>query len=82
VLSHYELSRGWQEMEKEIDEADPMRIAKDAIVAIQRKSIQREREENLQLLEKAKMQGLEVKSYQQRAIELNELLNQLTVHRT
>jgi len=82
VLSHYELSRGWQEMEKEIDEAEPMRIAKDAVVTIHRKSIQREREENLQLLEKAKMQGLEVKSYQQRAIELNELLKQLTVHRT
>jgi hypothetical protein len=82
VLSHYELSPGWQEMEKEIDEADPMRIAKDAVVTIHRKNIQREREENLQLLEKAKMQGLEVKSYQQRAIELNELLNQLTAHRT
>jgi DNA primase len=82
VLSHYELSRGWQEMEKEIDEAEPMRIAKDAVVTIRRKNIQREREENLQLLEKAKMQGLEVKSYQQRAIELNELLKQLTAHRT
>jgi DNA primase len=82
VLSHYELSRGWQEMEKEIDEAEPMRIAKDAVVTIHRKNIQREREENLQLLEKAKMQGLEVKSYQQRAIELNELLKQLTAHRT
>jgi DNA primase len=82
VLSHYELSHGWQEMEKEIDEAEPMRIAKDAIVAIQRKNIQREREENLQLLEKAKMQGLEVKPYQQRAIELNELLRQLTTNRT
>jgi DNA primase len=82
VLSHYELSRGWQEMEKEIDEAEPMKIAKDAVVTIHRKSIQKEREENLQLLEKAKMQGLEVKSYQQRAIELNELLKQLTAHRT
>lgn len=82
MLSHYELSRGWQEMEKEIDEAEPMRIAKDAVVTIHRKNIQREREENLQLLEKAKMQGLEVKSYQQRAIELNELLKQLTAHRT
>jgi DNA primase len=82
VLSHYELSRGWQAMEKEIDEAEPMRIAKDAVVTIQRKSIQKEREENLQLLEKAKMQGLEVKSFQQRAIELNELLNQLTAHRS
>jgi hypothetical protein len=59
-----------------------MRIAKDAVVTIHRKSIQREREENLKLLENAKMQGLEVKSYQKRAIELNELLNQLTAHRT
>ncbi len=82
VLSHYELSHGWQEMEKEIDEAEPMRIAKDAVVAIHRKNIQREREENLQLLEKAKMQGLEVRPFQQRAIELNELLKQLTTHRT
>jgi DNA primase len=82
VLSHYELSRGWQEMEKEIDEAEPMRIAKDAVVTIHCKNIQKEREENLQLLEKAQMQGLDVKSYQKRAIELNEMLNQLTAHRT
>ncbi len=82
VLSHYELSRGWQEMEKEIDEAEPMRIAKDAVVTIHRKSIQKEREENLQLLEKAKIQGLEVKSYQQREMELYNLLKQLDVIRT
>ena len=82
VLSHYELSRGWQAMEKEIDEAEPMRVAKDAVVTIQRKSIQRQREENLKLLDKAKMQGLDVKVYQQRAIELNELLKQITSHRT
>ena len=82
VLSHYELSRGWQEMEKEIDEAEPMKIAKDAVVTINCKIIQKEREENLQLLEKAQMQGLDVKSYQKRAIELNELLKQLTAHRT
>jgi DNA primase len=77
VLSHYELSPGWHEMEKEIDEPDPMRIAKDAVVTIHRKNIQREREENLQLLEKAKMQGFEVKSYQHREIELYEMLKQL-----
>jgi hypothetical protein len=82
ALSHYELSRGWQAMEKEIDEAEPMRVAKDAVVTIQRKSIQRQREENLKLLDKAKMQGLDVKVYQQRAIELNELLKQITSNRT
>ncbi|MBN1398122.1 MAG: DNA primase [Bacteroidetes bacterium] len=82
MLSHYELSHGWQEMEKEIDEAEPMRIARDAVVAVHRKTIQKEREENLKMLEKAKIQGLEVKPYQQRAMELNEMLKQLTTNRT
>jgi DNA primase len=77
VMSHYEVSRGWQVMEKEIDVPEPLRIAKDAVLAIHRKNIQKEREENLHMLEKAKIQGLDVKTYQQRAMELNELLKQL-----
>jgi DNA primase len=82
VLSRYELSRGWQKMEREIDEPDPMMIARDAVIAIRRKIIQKEKEENLQLQEKAKIQGLDVKPYQQRAIELNEMLKKLIEHRT
>jgi DNA primase len=82
VLSRYELSRGWQDMEREIDEPDPMMIARDAVIAIRHKIIQKEKEENLQLQEKAKMQGLDVKPYQQRAIELNEMLKKLIEHRT
>jgi DNA primase len=77
VLSRYELSPGWHEMEKEIDEPDSMRIAKDAIIAFRRKTIQQEREENKRLQEQAKRQSLDVKPYQHREMELYEMLKQL-----
>jgi len=55
ALSRYELSRGWKAMEKEIDEPDPMIIAKDAIIAVRRKAIQEEMEKNQHALKEAGM---------------------------
>ena len=82
VLSRYELSPKWQEMEKEIDVPDPMMIAKDAIVAVRRKAIQRERENNKRLQDEAKNRGQDVKPFQHREMELYEMLKQLEINRT
>ncbi len=78
-LSKYELSKKY---DMEINEGDPMRLAKDAIITIRCKQIENERENNKRLQNEAQKQGLDVKPYQHRAMELNELLKQLTVHRT
>ena len=82
VLSRYELSPKWQEMEKEIDVPDPMMIAKDAVVAVRRKAIQMEREKNKRLQDEAKNQGQDVKPYQHREMELYEMLKQIEVNKT
>jgi len=82
VLSRYELSPKWQEMEKEIDVPDPMMIAKDAVIAVRRKAIQKERENNKRLQDEAKNQGKDVKPYQHREMELYEMLKQLEVSKT
>lgn len=82
MLSRYELSPQWQEMEKEIDVPDPMMIAKDAVIAVRRKLIQKERENNKRLQDEAKNQGQDVKPYQHREMELYEMLKQLEPNRT
>ena len=82
MLSRYELSPQWQEMEKEIDVPDPMMIAKDAVIAVRRKTIQKERENNKRLQDEAKNQGQDVKPYQHREMELYEMLKQLELNRT
>jgi hypothetical protein len=61
---------------------DPMMIAKDAIVAVRRKAIQRERENNKRLQDEAKNQGQDVKPFQHREMELYEMLKQLEINRT
>ena len=82
VLSRYELSPQWQEMEKEIDVPDPMMIAKDAVIAVRRKTIQKERENNKRLQDEAKKQGQDVKPFQHREMELYEMLKRLELQRT
>lgn len=77
VLSRYELSQGWQAMEKEIDEPDPMLIAKDAIIAIRRKAIQKEMEENQRALKDATMHQGDSTPYLLKQQELMLLLKQL-----
>ena len=70
VLSRYELSPQWQEMDMEIDVPDPMMIAKDAIVAVRRKAIQKEMEENQHALKEASIRRDDATPYLQRQHEL------------
>ena len=70
VMSRYELSPKWQEMEKEIDVPDPMVIAKDAVITIRRKAIQKEMEENQHALKEAHARRADATPYLQRQQEL------------
>ncbi len=77
ALSRYELSRKWQEMEKEIDKPDPLQIAKDAIITIRRKAIQKEMELNQRELKNASMMHEDTKPYLMKQQELMLLMKQL-----
>jgi DNA primase len=77
VLSRYELSSKWQEMEKEIDVPDPMIIAKDAVVAVRRKAIQKEMEENQHALKEASARRDDATPYLQRQQELLRLKKEI-----
>jgi DNA primase len=82
VLSRYELSRGWQQMEREIDEPDPMMIARDAIITLRRKSIHKEMEENQKALKEASIMQSDTKPYLVKQQELLEALKKLELLRT
>ena len=77
VMSRYELSPQWQEMEKEIDVPDPMTIAKDAVVAVRRKAIQKEMEENQHALKEASVRRDDATPYLQRQQELLRLKKEI-----
>ncbi len=74
ALSKYELSKGWAEMAVEIEEPDPWKIARDAVLAIKKQAVQREIEQNQRRLKDAAQRGLDSFPYLQRH---QELLNQL-----
>jgi len=72
-FSKYELSKGWQTQEKEITEGDPWQIAKDAILIIKRRAIQKELEENQKSLDETKQKGGDSKPF---LLKHHELLKQ------
>ncbi len=74
ALSKYELSKGWAEMEVEIEEPDPWKIARDSIVTIKRQATNREIEQNQRRLKEASLQGQDTGPLIRRH---QELLNQL-----
>ncbi len=77
LMSRYELSRGWQAMEKEIEEPDPMRIAADAVQILRRKSIRRAMDENQHALRVAANAGEDTMEFIHRHQELMRLLRDL-----
>lgn len=74
ALSRYELSKGWAEMAVEIEEPDPWKIARDAVVALKKQAVQREIEQNQRHLKDAVQRGQDSIPFVQRH---QELLNQL-----
>jgi DNA primase len=77
ILSRYELSSKWQEMEKEIDVPDPMMIAKDAVITVRRKAIQKEMEENQHALKEASVRRDDATPYLLRQQELLRLKKEI-----
>jgi DNA primase len=82
TLSRYELSPGWQAMEKEIDEPDPMVIARDAITALRKKAIQKEMEENQRALKEASALHGDATPYLRKQQELLTMLKNLETVRS
>lgn len=77
LMSRYEISKGWQAMEVEIDEPEPARIAKAAVAAIRRQALHREIERNQNLMKDASQKGLETLPYIQRHQELMNAMKEL-----
>jgi len=77
VLNPEELRSDWRKMEKEIPRPDPMTIARDAVLQIQKKSLKRAKEENSRAMKEAEIQHLDTSLIRQRQQELAQLLNQL-----
>ena len=82
VLSRYELSHGWQAIEREIEEPEPMTIARDAIITMQRKAIQREMEENQRALKEASNRHNDATPFLRKQQELLQMLKSLETVRS
>lgn len=82
LMTRYELSPGWQEMEKEIEVADPMKIAADAVRGVRRRSIRKAMEENQRSLRDAAQAGQDTAPFIQRQQELMRLQRDLEQTRT
>jgi hypothetical protein len=77
MVSKYELSRGWLDMEKEIDEPNPWKIARDSIIAIQKKNVLKEMEQNERSLKEIMQQRGDTMPYMQRHEELKKVQREL-----
>jgi len=77
ALSKYELSKQWQAMEVGVEEADPWEIARGAVVAIKKQSIQRQIEGNQKLLREASHRGEDALQFVQRHQDLIRLLKEV-----
>lgn len=76
-LSKYEISKRWRTGDVELEEADPWEIARSALVALKRSSLQKQIEENQRQLREASLQGADtipfVKRHQELLTHVKEL---------
>ncbi len=70
VISKYELSKQWESSDAEIETADPMTIARDAIAALKKRQLQKQIEENQRALKEASIQGADAQPLVQRHQDL------------
>ena len=70
VMSKYELSKQWENNQGDIEVADPRMIARDAIVAIKKKILQKLVEENQRALKDASSRGSDAQPFMLRHQEL------------
>ncbi len=69
VMSRYELSKRWEFGSTE-SEPDPMRIARDVLAALRKRTLQRQIEENQKALKEAGQRGEDPQSYVQQHLDL------------
>ena len=77
MLARYTLSHGWQDMEIEIDEANPFLLARDAVVAFHRRLIKQQIELNKEALKEATLVGESATPFLQRQQELLQQLKRI-----
>jgi len=77
MLARYTLSHGWQDMEIEIDEANPFLVARDAVVAFHRRLIKQQIELNKEALKEATLVGESATPFLQRQQELLQQLKRI-----
>lgn len=70
VMNRYELSKQWESNEGEIEVADPWMVARDAIVAMKKKILQSQVEENQRALKDASVRGVDAQAFVLRHQEL------------
>ena len=77
VLSRYELSKQWQSVDTELEEADPWTIARGAIVALKKQHLQKEIVENQRLLKEASDRGGDTMEFVRRHQDLMRQLKEV-----
>lgn len=77
LMNRYELSKGWQGRAAELEEPDPLRIARAAVTAIKRHSLHAEIEQNQQLMREASQRGEETMPFVRRHQELLTVMKEL-----
>ncbi len=83
MLTKYELSKGWQDIDTRIQKAEPLTLARDAIFRLKKNLIDREIAANRKALREAEQQGKEARQFTLRHIELLEILKELErIYRT
>ncbi|HTY35983.1 MAG TPA: DNA primase [Bacteroidota bacterium] len=70
VMSKYELSKSWESGEMEFQEVDPWKIARDAIVAMVKRKLQKQIEINQRALKDASTRGADAQPLVQRHQDL------------
>ncbi len=77
ALGKYHVSSGWQEREIDIEQADPLVVARAAVYRIRRESLMRTIQENLLRLKAAKVGSDEAHHYSSIHVELQRRLKDL-----
>jgi DNA primase len=70
VMSKYEISKGWETGEMEFQEVDPWKIARDAVVAMVKRKLQKQIEINQRALKDASSRGGDAQALMQRHQDL------------
>jgi DNA primase len=77
VMSKYELSKRWETGETDIEDADPWKIARDAIVGLKKRNLQKQIEENQRALKEVTAKGADSQLLLQRHQDLTKQLTEI-----